>query len=34
MYHEHHIVHPHIVKCAEKCRSTGTSDINVNFIQI
>ena len=33
MYHEYHIVHPHIVKSPKKCRSTETSDINVNFIQ-
>ena len=32
MYDGYHIVHPNVVKY-EKCRSTQTSDINVNFIQ-
>ena len=31
MYHKHHIVHPHIVKCAEKCRSTETSEHKCQF---
>ena len=33
MYDGHHIVHPNVVEYAEKCRSTQTSDINVNFLQ-
>ena len=32
MYDEYDIVHPNLVKYAQKCRSTQTPDINVSFI--
>ena len=32
IYDEYDIVHPNLVKYAQKCRSTETSDRNVNFI--
>ena len=33
MYNVYDIVHPNVVKYAQKCRNTHTCDINVSFIQ-